>query len=71
MSNGDIHTRSHPNGLENIVEGRQALTRLFPSRAEAIVSGRALAAGLASRHLVHDQSSSDVAAIPHHLDAQH
>ena len=70
MTHGDVHTRAHPNGWENNVEGCATLTRLFPSRAEAVVSGRALATGLATRHVVHDQSSCDVVPVPQYLDAE-
>lgn len=70
MTVGDVHTRAKSEGWENTVEGRPALDRLFPSRAEAIVSGRAMATGLATRHVVHDESSSDVAPVPDHLDAE-
>ena len=70
MTHGDVHTRAHADGWENTVEGRVALTRLFRSRTEAIVSGRALATVLATRHVVHDTSSCDVIAVPEYLDAQ-
>lgn len=53
MSRGDVHTRPAASGWENTVEGRESLTRLFPTLAEALVSGRALARGLAAHHVVH------------------